>query len=198
MKNLKEFVVNEIKENLEKKVKRKKIMESSKVLFEAVTLSNSNKSKLAETAVQLAEKKLIEDYRDYEEGGCDCGEGEGKMLKAQLLSIMSNAQKLLHMIDEDDQFEDWIQSKITIAEDYMRVAYSYLTYYNEGDEVTEDDWNDEEEWEDDGGIEIYGEEDWDDVEEEPAVYVPDYMDALSPDVDDDEIFESIKKKNKKK
>lgn len=203
MQNLKEFVVNEIKENLERKIKRKKIMESSKVLFEAVNLSQAvkndpTKAELSEKAISLAEKKLVEDYNDYD-GGCDCGEGEGKMLKAQLLSILSNAQKLLHMIDEDDQFEDWIQSKITIAEDYMRVAYSYMAYYNEGDEVSDDDWADDDmddmEGMDDEEMEIfYDDEDW--VEEEPAVYEPEYMDALSPDVDDDEIFEQVKKKVK--
>jgi hypothetical protein len=201
MGDLKKFVMNEIQENLKRELGRKKIMESSKNLFEAVTLSENAKAKndpskikLAETAIEVAEKKLKEDYDEYD-NGCDCGEGEGEMLKAQLMSIMSNAKKLYHMIDSDDQFEDWLQSKITIAEDYIQAAYSYLTYYNAGEdgEVSEDDWD---------GEEFNGEEDWDEIEEEdwndemesiqPSMQAPNYMTALSPDVDDDEIFESKK------
>lgn len=201
MGDLKKFVMNEIQENLKRELGRKKIMESSKNLFEAVTLSENAKAKndpskikLAETAIEVAEKKLKEDYDEYD-NGCDCGEGEGEMLKAQLMSIMSNAKKLYHMIDSDDQFEDWLQSKITIAEDYIQAAYGYLTYYNAGEdgEVSEDDWD---------GEEFNGEEDWDEIEEEdwndemesiqPSMQSPNYMTALSPDVDDDEIFESKK------
>lgn len=205
MSDLKKFVINEIQENLKRQLSKKKIMESSKNLFDAVTLAETvkknndqSKIKLAETAIQVAEKKLKEDYDDYN-GDCDCGEGEGQMFKAQLLSIMSNAQKLYHMIDDNDQFEDWLQSKITIAEDYINAAYSYLTYSNAGPDgvVDEDDWDDDD---------LNDEDAWDEIEHEdfddesyvddgmdvgqPANKMPNYMTALSPDVDDDEIFES--------
>jgi len=204
MSDLKKFVVSEIQENLQRELGKRKIKESSKTLFEAVSLqsklknenTDSKKIELANKAVSIAENKLREDYDEYE-NDCNCGEGEGEMLKAQLLSIMNNAQKLYHMIDEDDQFEDWIQSKITIAEDYLRASYGYLTYFNgEGEEEFGDD-----EWDGD-------EEDWDEVDEEeweydederayvgqPSHPQPNYMDALSPDIDDDEIFERKLKK----
>lgn len=201
MQNLKEFVEKEINETIQKEVSKKKLNESGKTLFEAVTLAeqvkksnNKKKIELAETAVAMAELKLQEDFDDYE-GGCDCGEGEGEMLKAQLMSIMVNAKKLLSMIDDDDQFEDWIQSKITIAEDYLRAAYSYMTYYNGGEEVA-DDWEDDEDWDD---IEIE-DGDWDDYEDEfdgdgmdMAIGQPNYDEALDANVDDDELFESKKK-----
>lgn len=209
MSDLKKFVVNEIQENLQRELGKRKIKESSKTLFEAVSLQSKLKNenadpkkiKLANKAVSIAENKLREDYDEYDD--CDCGEGEGQMLKAQLLSIMNNAQKLYHMIDEDDQFEDWIQSKITIAEDYLRASYGYLTYFNgEGEGEFGDD-----EWEG-------GEDDWDEVEQDeydydedgesfeddgmdvgqPSHPQPNYMDALSPDIDDDEIFERKLKK----
>lgn len=199
MKNLREFVENEINENLKREIAKKKVNESSKTLFEAVTLAeeikksgNDKKMQMAETAVAMAELKLQEDFDEYE-GDCDCGEGEGQMLKAQLLSIMNNAQKLFHMIDEDDQFEDWIQSKITIAEDYLRASYSYLTYYNGGDDVTD-------EWEGESWDEVEMDGDWDEYEEElngegmdMSIGQPPYDEALDPNVDDDAIFESKKK-----
>ena len=106
---------------------------------------------------------------------------------------MANAQKLFHMIDENDQFEDWIQSKITIAEDYLRASYSYLTYYNGGD-------LEDEEWDGEGDWDEIEEEDWEEGEsfEDDGMDVgePQYDEALDPNLDDDEIFESKKPKKK--
>ena len=105
------------------------------------------------------------------------------------------------MISDDDQFEDWIQSKITIAEDYLRASYSYMTYYNGDGEADESDWDDDElegdEWE-------WDEVDEDDYDEDEESFEDDGMDvgvptlelALDPNVDDDEIFESKKSKKK--
>jgi hypothetical protein len=124
------------------------------------------------------------------------------MLKGQLLSLMANAEKLYHMISEEDQFEDWVQAKITMAEDYINSAYSYLTYYNGEGEADESDWDDNEDWDEE---EWEGDdEDWDDVDEEDwddesyeddgmDVGVPDYDEALDPNVDDDAIFENKKR-----
>ena len=193
MKDLKTFVIEEIKTKLEETISRNNIVKSSKDLYEAVTLSekakkenNASKIKLSEKAIKYAEKKLLEHYDEYEQG-CDCGEGEGKMLRAQLMSIIDNAQKLLDMIDENDQFEDWIQSKVTIAEDYMRVAYSYMAYYSEGQGM---------------GVQRVDIDSWNDMMKDRTQQMnvvsitatPDYNDALSPDIDDDEIFENKKMK----
>ena len=202
MKNLKEFFVNEVNNAIQKQNAKKIIKEASKDLYDAVNLqiklkkenASDKKMKLAEKAVLMAESKVLEGY-DELNGGCDCEEGEGRMLKGQLLSLMANAEKLYHMISEEDQFEDWVQAKITMAEDYINSTYSYLTYYNGEGEADESDWDDEfdgEEWEGD-------EEDWDDVDEEDFeddgmdVGVPDYDEALDPDVDDDAIFENKKR-----
>jgi hypothetical protein len=209
MDNLKEFFINEVNKAIEKQTAKKKLKESSKDLYEAVNLQNklkkegasSKKLQLAEKAVYLAETKVLEGY-DELNGDCDCGEGEGRMLKGQLLSLMANAEKLYHMISEEDQFEDWVQAKITMAEDYINSAYSYLTYYNGEGEADESDWDDDEDWDEE---EWEGdEEDWDDVDEEDwddesyeddgmDVGVPDYDEALDPNVDDDAIFENKKR-----
>lgn len=204
MSDLKKFIVNEIASNLEKELGKKKIKESAKTLYEAVTLSekvkkggDQTKMKMAESAVKLAEQKLTEDYNDYD-GGCDCGEGEGTMLKAQLLSIINNAKKLFHMIDDEDQFEDWVQSKITIAEDYLRASYGYLTYYNGEGEADDSDWEDDE-MDDSEGWDEVDEEDWEEGDfdnGDMSVNMPSYGDALDAELDDDEIFESKKPKKK--
>jgi hypothetical protein len=194
MDNLKEFFINEVNDAVRKEMAKKKIKESSRDLFEAVNLhtklkkesATEKKIELSERAVELAELKVLEGY-DELNGACDCEEGEGRMLKGQLLSLMANAEKLYHMISEEDQFEDWVQAKITMAEDYINSAYSYLTYYNGEGEADESDWDDDEDWD---------EEDWDDESYEDDgmdVGVPDYDEALDPNVDDDAIFENKKR-----
>lgn len=209
MDNLKEFFMNEVNDAVRKEMAKKKIKESSRDLFEAVNLhtklkkesATEKKIELSERAVELAELKVLEGY-DELNGDCDCEEGEGRMLKGQLLSLMANAEKLYHMISEEDQFEDWVQAKITMAEDYINSAYSYLTYYNGEGEADESDWDDNEDWDEE---EWEGDdEDWDDVDEEDwddesyeddgmDVGVPDYDEALDPNVDDDAIFENKKR-----
>ena len=202
MNNLKEFFINEVNKAIEKQTAKKKLKESSKDLYEAVNLQNklkkegasSKKLQLAEKAVYLAETKVLEGY-DELNGDCDCGEGEGRMLKGQLLSLIANAEKLYHMISEEDQFEDWVQAKITMAEDYINSAYSYLTYYNGEGEADESDWDDEFEDDDsDGEWDYEYDEDEESFDDDGMdVGVPDYDEALDPDVDDDEIFENKKR-----
>ena len=55
------------------------------------------------------------------------------MMKAQLRSIIDHANRLYHMIDTSDVFEDWLQYKVTIAEDYLRAASGYIKYFNKID-----------------------------------------------------------------
>jgi hypothetical protein len=202
MDNLKEFFMNEVNDAVRKEMAKKKIKESSRDLFEAVNLhtklkkesATEKKIELSERAVELAELKVLEGY-DELNGACDCGEGEGRMLKGQLLSLMANAEKLYHMISEEDQFEDWVQAKITMAEDYINSAYSYLTYYNGEGEADESDWDDEFEDDDsDGEWDYEYDEDEESFDDDGMdVGVSDYDEALDPDVDDDEIFENKKR-----
>jgi len=97
-------------------------------------------------------------------------ENEGEMLIAQLNSIIENAKSLLKMVDSEDQIEDWIQSKITIAEDYLRTTNSYIKYYDEnGDEDELDDYFYDDD--DDGSLEF-------DVEEESEIDDDDFSDDL--------------------
>ena len=135
MDNLKEFFINEVNDAVRKEMAKKNLKESSKDLFEAVNLhtklkkesATEKKIELSERAVELAELKVLEGY-DELNGACDCGEGEGRMLKGQLLSLMANAEKLYHMISEEDQFEDWVQAKITIVDDYMSTIAHFIEY----------------------------------------------------------------------
>lgn len=51
---------------------------------------------------------------------------EGKMAKAQLLSIAKNARDLYTSMDDNTQLKAWIQSKLSKAEDYISSVRTYL------------------------------------------------------------------------
>lgn len=55
-------------------------------------------------------------------------EPESHMLIGQLESIIENAQELLSLVQNKETIEDWIQSKITIAEDYLTVSRDYYKH----------------------------------------------------------------------
>jgi hypothetical protein len=51
---------------------------------------------------------------------------EGDMAMSQLKSVMRNAQKIHDMLSPDTNLPEWVQSKITLAEDYITTAANYL------------------------------------------------------------------------
>jgi hypothetical protein len=51
---------------------------------------------------------------------------ESDMAKSQLKSIQSNVSKLMSMIDDEEQLDAWVQSKLTKAEDYLNSVEGYL------------------------------------------------------------------------
>ena len=53
---------------------------------------------------------------------------EGEMAKSELYRIIENAEELFQMLDDDDQLEGWVQSKITKAADYLNSVTQYLKY----------------------------------------------------------------------
>lgn len=54
------------------------------------------------------------------------GDYEGKMAKAQLISIVKNAKDLFDSMEDNTQLKSWIQSKLTKAEDYISSVRTYL------------------------------------------------------------------------
>lgn len=58
---------------------------------------------------------------------------EGDMAKSQLKSIMVNSQKLHDMLEPDTDLPEWVQSKITLAQDYVQTAADYMETQNSED-----------------------------------------------------------------
>lgn len=52
---------------------------------------------------------------------------EGDMAKSDLRSIMLNAGRLHDMLGDGDNLPEWVQSKLTVAEDYLSTVVNYLS-----------------------------------------------------------------------
>jgi hypothetical protein len=66
-----------------------------------------------DSAVKEAKEKTEYDY-------------EGDMARSQLQSIVMNAQKVHDMLKDNDNLPEWVQSKITLAEDYILTVSNYM------------------------------------------------------------------------
>jgi hypothetical protein len=55
-------------------------------------------------------------------------EPESRMLLSQLKNIIENAECLISLIKDKEEVEDWVQSKITIADDYLDKLSNYYKH----------------------------------------------------------------------
>ena len=62
--------------------------------------------------------KEAKDAREYDY--------EGDMATSQLRSLIFNAEDLIDLLDDNTNLPEWVQSKITLAEDYISTAANYL------------------------------------------------------------------------
>jgi len=74
---------------------------------------DSEVAKYSASAVKEAKEKTEYDY-------------EGDMARSQLQSIVMNAQKVHDMLKDNDNLPEWVQSKITLAEDYILTVSNYM------------------------------------------------------------------------
>lgn len=75
---------------------------------------------------------------------------EGYMIRTQLRKMSAQAQELLSMIKDDEQFPSWMQSKMTLATEYMDGIYDFYKYsdYTISSRLNTDSNNDEDNDED--------------------------------------------------
>jgi len=53
---------------------------------------------------------------------------EGYMVKTQLRRMKAQAEELVNEIQDDEQFPAWMQSKVTLASEYMDGVYDFYKY----------------------------------------------------------------------
>jgi hypothetical protein len=166
MNPIKKMIIKETV-NVLREVRQEKIVKRlSRDLYEAVKTAsvvknNPKKYKIAKKIVSITEAKLLRQMRKLNENhGL---EDESEMAKAQLLAIMEKAKELYQMLGQNAQLEDWVQYKLSIAENYMDAVHGYMKYFNGGNQM-------QDEMEDDTDYEMQDdmqdEMDWDEVEEE--------------------------------
>jgi hypothetical protein len=85
----------------------------------AVKRGDNPKHKKREEYMENLQYKLI---REMNENLDD----EGAMAKGQLKSVVKKAKALYRMLDDYDQLDGWVQSKLTIAADHIDTVYDFL------------------------------------------------------------------------
>jgi hypothetical protein len=83
---------------------------------------------LARKAMKAGLKKEEVEVNEAIKDAADVGEYdyEGDMAKSQLRSILTNAKRLHDMLEDQTNLPEWVQSKITLAEDYILTAANYM------------------------------------------------------------------------
>lgn len=100
----------------------------SHILTKEESESTLKKQAMIESELERIEEELVAHLKE-----CDCGlaenkYGEGWMIKSQLYNIIKSAASLYEIVGKDEDFEDWIQYKITLAEDYILTAAKFIEY----------------------------------------------------------------------
>ena len=186
MNPIKKMIIEETVSVLREVKEQKTINRLTRDLHEAVKTANAvktnpKKHRVAKKIVSITEGKLLKQLRKLKEN--HQYEDESEMAKAQLLAIMEKAKDLYQMLGDNIQLEDWVQYKLSIAENYMDAVHGYMKYFNgendmednmkddmvddmEWDDVDEEDFDDEFDDEEFGDEEYYDIEDFDDDEDE--------------------------------
>jgi len=96
-------------------------MKKGRMLALAVMKKNQSKHPIAQ---EMGEEVVTEAIKD----AADVGEYdyEGDMAKSQLRSILTHAKRLHDMLDDQTNLPEWVQSKITLAQDYVLTAADYM------------------------------------------------------------------------
>lgn len=195
MNPVKKIIIEETVKVLKEVKDTKKLKMTATDLYEAVKTSsivrnNPKKYRIANKLVSINENKFMKERQRIKEN--HQYEDESQMAKAQLLAIMEKAKELYHMIGDNVQLEDWVQYKLSIAENYMDAVHGYMKYFNGGEDMNMDDMDDdqfddvdEEEFED------FDEEEFEDFDDEGYDDFDGFDDEEFEDFDDEDDLEEF-------
>jgi predicted transcriptional regulator len=106
-------IVAHLKKRYGDNIRKSHVMSAAKDFgVDASKLSKAVRKHLGKTMLEGKEKQ---EY-DY----------EGDMAMSQLKSIIANSQRMHDMLSDDTNLPEWVQSKITLAEDYITTASNYM------------------------------------------------------------------------
>lgn len=172
MHPIKKIIIEETVKVLREIKNKKRISEVETNLYEAIKTAelvknDPKKSKIANKLVDISESKFIKHRNSIKENHKH--EDESEMARAQLAAIIEKSNELYRMLDGVSHLEDWLQYKLSIAENYIDAVHGYIKYFNGDDEMETE--------------EMYDDQEWDDVEEE------DTYDSEFDDFDEEEFDE---------
>ena len=97
---------------------------------ESTEETKMNKGRLLAKAIMAKQSKhaMSQNMGEAVKDAADVGEYdyEGDMAKSQLRSILTHAKRLHDMLEDQDNLPEWVQSKITLAQDYILTATDYM------------------------------------------------------------------------
>jgi hypothetical protein len=175
MNPIKKIIIEETAKVLKEMKHRKKVKDIASNLYESVKTAdmvknNPKKYRLAKKLVSISENKFIKERQRLKES--QEYEDESEMAKAQLAAIIEKSNELLRMMNGVTLLEDWVQYKLSIAENYIDAIHGYIKYFNGEDDMEYEKSNEDE-------------MEWDEVEEE------DFNDEDAEYFDDEEDFEDF-------
>ena len=92
-----------------------------------VTVKHKTSGKELVVTAQKAKELKQHDYHPIKEAQEKTEyDYEGDMARGQLQSIINNAQRVHDMLEDNDNLPEWVQSKITLAEDYISTVANYM------------------------------------------------------------------------
>ena len=92
-----------------------KALEKKQKKYDNMSPEEQAKQKQQYHAIKQNEAKDVREY-DY----------EGDMAKSQLRAIIANAQQVHDMLEDNTNMAEWVQSKITLAADYISTVADYM------------------------------------------------------------------------
>lgn len=74
------------------------------------------------------EEHIGDQGRMFDYGHAKSDSHEGRMTKAKLFRMGKMAQSFHDKLEDDDDLPQWVNDKVTTAEDRLRSAYEYIDY----------------------------------------------------------------------
>ena len=88
-------------------------------------ISNKKLQKIINEELEMAQKGPETPY-SAPKTGSEIDDLEGEMVKDQLCHIAQYAIAMAGVLEDDQELEGWVQSKITLAKDYVSKVRHYL------------------------------------------------------------------------
>jgi hypothetical protein len=118
-----DYIENKLKESMKEDIKAERVREA--VEYKGIGTDVVDKKKKLNPQPNLTTaKKTVKDFKE-EKDEREYGY-EGDMAITQLKTIMRHADHLMGMLKPETDLPEWVQSKITLATDYMQTAHDYL------------------------------------------------------------------------